>query len=447
MLSNPDRRVVAQDDKLSGLAVLLDEHRALTAFREAWPQHRLQALTTTYLRYKPGVRCLAGYVAQTPDGPLLMHAKAYTADEYARVPISAATSASTGSTSAPCSLEDQCIAAWMFPTDRSLKGLSDLASAKVRAKWLRKRLPDQPALWCAQLTTLRYKPERRYVGKLTATHGADAVVKVYDPWDFDNAWRAAKTVQAWTVREPLIVSQPLGRSKDRRFIVSQWLVGEPLSEFLPGADYSAHHLQQVGAALAEFHQQAPGHLARVAREDEAMAVLAAANAAAWLCPDRAQRLRRLASRTAAELLAEPTELGPIHGDFSVDQVLVTAQGVGIIDYDQTRVGDPAADFGTFIAQLEHDEICGLLPAGRAAEIANALSDGYCRHSGCVQPIQTDLYVAAGLLRLATQSFRNRLAEWPTHIEKVLLRAESSFRTHARRKRVAISMEAGGGFDA
>jgi hypothetical protein len=40
--------------------------------------------------------------------------------------------------------------------------------------------------------------------------------KSYDPWDFENAWRAAKAVQTWTVREPLVVSQPLGRSKGRR---------------------------------------------------------------------------------------------------------------------------------------------------------------------------------------------------------------------------------------
>jgi hypothetical protein len=93
----------------------------------------------------------------------------------------------------------------------------------------------------------------------------------------------------------------------------------------------------------------------------------------------------LAPRIAAELLAEPAEQRPIHGDFSADQVLVAAHGIGIIDYDQTRLGDPAADFGTFIARLEHNEVCGALPAGRAGEIAEALSDGYCHQARCAQP--------------------------------------------------------------
>jgi aminoglycoside phosphotransferase (APT) family kinase protein len=176
-------------------------------------------------------------------------------------------------------------------------------------------------------------------------------------------------------------------------------------------------------------------------------VLVAANAAAWLCPDLAQRLRRLATRIAAELLAVPAAQRPIHGDFSADQVLVAARGIGIIDYDQTRLGDPAADFGTFIAQLERNEVCGTLPAGRAGEIAEALSDGYCRQARCAPSFQTDLYVAAGLMRLAPHGFRNRLADWPTHIENVLQRAERFFRAYSRRARVATPIGAGGRFGA
>lgn len=443
MLLNSDRRVVNQDGLLSGLALLLNEERLLSVLNRAWPQHRFETLSTTYLNYKPSVRCLAGYLGQTSDGPLLLHAKAYTAEEYGRVrPIAEAKADVTSSP--PCLLDDQCAAVWRFPADRKLVGLADLASPERRARWLRKRFPNEPALWGADLETLRYKPERRYVGKLTATDRSAVLVKAYDPWDFENAWRAAKAIQTWPVRGPLVVSEPLGRSKGRRIIVSQWLVGQPLDKGLSGSDFTAHRLREVGAALAELHRPGRGHLAQASREGAAMAVLAAANAAAWLCPDLAQRLRRLAPRIAAELLAGPALQRPVHGDFSADQVLVAANGIGIIDYDQARLGDPAADFGTFIAQLEHNEVCGTLPAGRAGEIAEALMGGYCHQARCAQPDQTDLYVAAGLLRIAPHGFRNRLAGWPTHIEGVLQRAERFFRTHSRRLRVAMPTGAGGG---
>jgi hypothetical protein len=132
-------------------------------------------------------------------------------------------------------------------------------------------------------------------------------------------------------------------------------------------------------------------------------------------------------------LAAPVEQRPIHGDFSADQVLVAAHGIGIIDYDQTRVGDPAADFGTFIARLEYSHLSGGLSGGRVGEIADALSDGYRHQAQCTQPSQTDLYVAAGLLRLAPHSFRTRHADWPTHIEQVAQRAEQRFKDHSRHR--------------
>jgi aminoglycoside phosphotransferase (APT) family kinase protein len=437
MLSDPDRQVVARDPALPGLALLLDQDRARDALQSLWPDHHMDRLATTYLKYKPGTSCLVGYLAVTPDGPLSLYVKAHTPHQYAQIHADRATVA-TGKAAvlSPRRLDEQCIALWRFPDDRKLTGLAGLAWPETRARWLRKRLPDDPALWSAHLEPLRYKPERRYVGKLMVTDRPQALVKVYDPRDFDPAWWAAKAVKTWTVREPLLVSQPLARAKSQRIIVSRWLAGQPLNEWLLGTEFTAHRIREVGAALAELHRQAPGYLVQVAREDEAMAVLAAANAAAWLCPDLAPRLRGLATRIAAELLAAPAEQRPIHGDFSADQVLVAARGIGIIDYDQTRLGDPAADFGTFIARLEWNEVCGALPAGRAGEIADALSDGYCCQAQCIQPSQTDLYVAAGLLRLAPHSFRTRHADWPTHVEQVTQRAEQHFRDHYQRRQAA-----------
>ncbi|MDZ7622275.1 MAG: aminoglycoside phosphotransferase family protein [Candidatus Competibacteraceae bacterium] len=439
MLSNPDRQVVAREPALPGMALLLDNDHALGVLQARWPDQRIERLTTGYLKYKPGTSCLVGYLADTSDGPLPLHARAYTARQYAKIRAAEAEEIR----SAYCRLDDQFTAFWRFPVDRKVAGLAGLASPEARARLLRDLLPDEPEWWAARLETLRYKPERRYVGKLTVDDRPKAIIKVYDEADFRNAWRAARTVETFATRERLAVSAPLGCSNEQRIIVSQWLAGEPLSELLP--DCSAHRLREVGAALAEFHRQAPGYLVQVAREDEAMAVLAAANAAAWLCPDLAPRLRGLATRIAAELLAEPVEQCPIHGDFSADQVLVAAQGIGIIDYDQTRVGDPAADFGTFIARLEYSHLSGGLPEGRVGEIADALGDGYCHQARCAQPSQTDLYVAAGLLRLAPHSFRTRHADWPTHIEQVAQRAERRFRDHSRHRQ-AVHQVAGRSID-
>jgi Ser/Thr protein kinase RdoA (MazF antagonist) len=172
-------------------------------------------------------------------------------------------------------------------------------------------------------------------------------------------------------------------------------------------------------------------------------VLLAANAAAWLHPALADPLRELAQRVAAQLLAEPATESTIHGDFNAEQVLWDADGIGIIDYDRACSGDPGADFGSFIARLEYEELAGLLPAGRIEEIGAGLLDGYCHRARCTRPARIELQVAAGLLRLMPHPFRNRDREWPERIEGLLHRADHALRADGRLRTIGPRALGGG----
>lgn len=430
MLSEPDRQVVARDPAVPGLALLLDENRLLECVRDAWPEQPLVSLECRYLRYKPGVNCLAGYVARTAGGPLSCHAKARTAQHHARVRPGDASR-----------LPDELgIVLRRFPDDRELRGLPRLMLPERRSRLLRKVLPEESALWSARPEMLRYKPERRFVARLQGSGGVRALVKLYDEGDLENARRGAA---AFAGREHLKVARQLGRSRRHRLIVSQWLSGRPLDEWLRAPDFDPGRMREVGVALAELHRQTPDGLARPGREDDALAVLAAANAAAWLHPALAERLRELALRVAAQLLAEPTADSAIHGDFNAEQVLWDADGIGIIDYDQVRLGDPAADFGSFIARLEYEEMAALLPAGRIEGIVAGLLDGYCHQARCARPARIELQVAAGLLRLVPHPFRDRERDWPERIEGLLHRAERAWRAHGRPRPVGPRALGGG----
>lgn len=433
MLSNPDRQLVRRDAAVPGLALVLDHDLVLDAVRRVWPEDAVATLTSSYLKYKPGALCLAGYIAHTPHGPLPLYALACSTVQYARVRACRPTAIDTSTaTFAPALLDEHHVALWRFPADRKLVGLPGLAVPELRSRLLRKLLPDEPRLWSARLEILRYKPERRFVGKLVADDRAAAVVKAYDAGDFENAWRAAKTVKGIAAREPLTVSRALGRSRSQRLIVSRWLAGRPLSGLLSAAaGCAAHRIGEVGSALAELHRQGPRHLASIAPEGEAMAVLTAANAAAVLCPALAAKVRELGVRVATELLASANGQCLVHGDFSADQVLVGGDGVAIIDYDRAGLGDPGVDLGSFVAQLERDQVADRLSATRVGEIAGALIDGYCSRARCRRPLHTDLFVAAGLLRLAPHSFRMRHFDWPEQIERVVQRAERVFADHCR----------------
>jgi tRNA A-37 threonylcarbamoyl transferase component Bud32 len=427
MLSDPDRALAARDTALPGLGLVLDTEAILAAVRMAWPDEGILSLETTYLRYKPGTNCLAGYVAHTPRGPLRLQAKAFADARDAVRQASKAVKAGAGA--GICLVDDHRSLLRRFPVDRCLPALATLVDPEARGLLMSAVAPQEPELRTAELETLHYKPERRYVGKLSVDGEARAGVKLYEERDFPAAWRSAKAIRNLPASDRLSVSRALGRSKQQRIIVSRWVSGEPLNAWLRGPAIEPSRIQGIGAALAAFHRQGPATLAPVTREQEAAATFAAAGAVAGLEPRLAHLARRLASRIASGLLSDPALLSAatahrcIHGDFSADQILLDADRIAIIDYDQAGAGDPAADLGSFIARLEDDCLAGRLAPGRARQIAADLVQGYCRECGCARPARTVLYVAAGLLRLAPEAFRRRECDWPERIEQTLRRVE------------------------
>ncbi|WP_296807414.1 aminoglycoside phosphotransferase family protein [Thiocapsa sp.] len=421
MLLDPDRALAARDIALPGLGFVLDSEAILAAVRMAWPDEGIASLETIYVRYKPGTNCLAGYLAHTPSGPLRFQAKTF-ADARDAV-HQARKGAKAGMGAGICLIEEHRSLLRRFPVDRRLPALAALVDPDARGLLMSALAQEEPELRTAELETLHYKPERRYVGKLSVDGEARAIVKLYEERDFPNAWRSAKAIRDFPASERLSVSRAMGRSKQQRIILSRWIRGVPLNAWLRGPTREPCPMQQVGAALAAFHRQAPGALAPVMREQEAMAPLAAARAVGELEPRLAPPAQRLASRIASALLSAPLQHRCVHGDFSADQILLDADRVAIIDYDQAGAGDPAADLGSFIARLEDDCLAGRLASVRAEEIAADLIQGYCHECGCAPPARTDLYVAAGLLRLAPEAFRRRECDWPERIEQTLLRVE------------------------
>lgn len=416
MISESDRQLVARDPAVPGLPLLLDEARLLVCLRELWPDQPLQSLECTYLRYKPGINCLAGYIAYTSGAALVFQAKARTVQHHSLV--------RPDETS--WLLAEACIVLRRFPDDRELRGLSRLMRQESRPQLLRKILPEDPALWSALPELLRYKPGRRFVARLKGANGESAFVKLYDKGDFENARKGAV---AFASREHLKIARQLGRSRRHRVIVSQWLNGRPLDEWLREPDFNPDRARDVGIALAELHRQTSNALIRPGREDAALSVLVAVNAAAWLHPALAERLQETALQVAAQLLSGPVMETTIHGDFNAEQVLWATDGVSIIDYDQACLGDPAADFGSFIARLEYEELTGLLPAGRIDGISTSLLDGYCSRARCDRPARIPIQIAASLLRLLPHPFRDRDRDWPGRMEGLLERAEQVLRAH------------------
>ena len=103
--------------------------------------------------------------------------------------------------------------------------------------------------------------------------------------------------------------------------------------------------------------------------------------------------------------------------------MVDGERAGVIDVDDAVAGDPAADLGWFVSQIERDVLNGLLPPGRIEEATEALLAGYGVVATCCDPARIRLYVAAGLLHRSIYPFWSRKSDWPAGMAAMLERAE------------------------
>jgi aminoglycoside phosphotransferase (APT) family kinase protein len=132
--------------------------------------------------------------------------------------------------------------------------------------------------------------------------------------------------------------------------------------------------------------------------------------AAGLLPEAGPRLAALARRLTDALAATPADPGPIHGDFSADQVVMAEGAACLIDWDRAGTGDRGADLGSALARLVADRIVDGAPSERTSDAAAALLEGYAARRAL--PPSVEAQRLAHLTLLMTEPFRRQVPDWP-----------------------------------
>lgn len=421
MLSPADAALAARDPAIPGLATLLDSEAFAATLRSAVPAVEIGAVTPTYVRYKPGTNCLVAYRLNLPTGPALVYARAYSAalrDKLAHADRLRERPGSLGI--GGIALAPQAIAIYCWPYDRELPALTQLERSSRRNRLFAEICPSRPDLGESQLVTLRYRPERRYVGRLQGTPGNDALLKLYCVGDYAQA-RAASA--AFRATGSLRLATPLGYDDETRAIMFPWLPGIALAERLWGKANAPDALRTTGAALAALHHQTAG----VPRRSNAplAALAASASALTTLCPELSARIRRLYTKLEAMLREQSVVPRPIHGDFYADQVLLDDDRATLLDLDNAHWGDPAADLGTFMAHLRRAAVLGKGTLYEATTLGEAIYEGYAAYAPPPDLARVRGYTAIGLLQLAPEPFRYRARNWPAQVATLVAAAEDA----------------------
>lgn len=413
MLSSADATLVARDPAIPGLALLLDPEAFAAALRAALPQAKLGPAEPHYVRYKPGTNCLVAYQVNLPVGPTRIYARAYAAelsDKLANVQPLHDQPGALGV--GGLALAEPRIAVYSWPHDRELPALTHLGKRRRRARLLTELCPTREDLSEAALIHLRYRPERRYVARLVGGAQGDALLKLYCTRDYEPARAAAASFRS---SGPLEVVRPLGCSDAARALLFPWRPGASLASLLADEARAPAALRLTGAALAALHAQSGAGLPQTRRDTPLVDLAAAAATITTICPELSPRVRWLTAQLARYLQAQPMRLRPLHGDFYADQVLVGANYATLLDLDNARWGEPAADLGAFVAHLWRAAALGHETSAKAVLLAEALYAGYAELATLPSQAQIRRYSALSLLRLAPEPFRYRALNWPDQV--------------------------------
>lgn len=424
MLNPDDAELCRRDFGLPGLALLLDPQSLAEAIQEAAPTTEIRGIRATYLRYKPGVSCLAAYGLTVDGREILIHAHACMAGDWEKY------SKLTGPEEVPGLLGPgrmlwprEGIVVTAFPNDRKLKALRRLADPEGLVRVLAHLdSPEDP--YRATLRVMSYKPERRLVARVETDGRPWAVLRVYTEAAYETCRRNATAFQS-TGR--LRLARFLGRSAWQQTLGMEFLPGRALDSMISGSEFAGPQVMApVAEALAELHAQRDVQLGVAESSKVSGALTELATWVASICPSIAERAKRLAVALAAALIERVADLGVIHGDFYASQVLLggDAEGrVGLLDLDEACSGEPCADLGNFSAHLESDAIRGHVPAERVGPLVEVLNTSYAAASGAPLSPRIALHTAAALFRLAPHPFRRRERGWPELTDRIVRRAE------------------------
>ena len=416
MLQPADEELIMRDSVLGAtLGLLLDEAAFTAVLQARLPTVTFSSLRVVYVRYKPQTNCLVSYRVAIDGNELDVYAKGYESSEFVKAfsgPEDAAFALGGGA----FSLRDTAVVVFFFPYDQELRALKRLQppESKFRKTFLRRLLPNHTHLSKGQIQTLGYKPGRRFAGHLSdSSDEPAALIKIYHGRDFHKAARAT----VFHSDGPLRIASLLGRSDAQHTLAFEWFSGRALKALRDQPTITIN-LELTGEALARLHAQSPPRLRQQRKVGGALEETA--NGLEALVPHELGKARSLAREINHRLANTTAQKSSIHGDFRANHVLVTDEGIALLDLDKAAYGDPISDLGNFLAHLELQPLFGEMNTAQLEAERTALLAGYEKQSEhSVSRDVLKIHTAAALMQLTHDPFRYRQPAWAARTSAIL----------------------------
>ena len=387
-----------------------------------WPGHEVAAVDLQRLFWTPGQERAAlyelrfGAPTEAPVQAVVTFAegKRALAKVYARHYSGDATSSDKRPRPALFLPDHRCLVEF-FPNDWRLPSLARLTSPGEMLPILVAALGNEaePHQWRCDVSVLKYRPHNRCVllYKVRAPDSDDrreVVGKVYK-----NATKAAKTyakqrrLHAAAADRGLTIPRPLALVDELNLVLMDRVRGasmqnllhmnadpEPMARTAAAALATLHSLPFEGSDVRGF----PHLLMRYRKQVDCLRLVA---------PDLAAEIDNLVSRIERwEGECAPVAPCLIHGDYTLDQLLLGDGGVAIVDLDSIGPGDPAIDVGSFMAKCRTN---AQLMGEKRAELPEYFLAEYLARAGAGSGFaeRAQVYCSLKFVRKAVRAFLSK----------------------------------------
>jgi Ser/Thr protein kinase RdoA (MazF antagonist) len=189
--------------------------------------------------------------------------------------------------------------------------------------------------------------------------------------------------------------------------VQTWVGGPPFAS--PAAAAA-----EAGEVLARLHGESSAVLRSLPPVGQLDIAAASARLVAQIAPALRPRLDRLLRRLEATM---PVGLAPVtaHGDFNSRQLIDSAHGLVVTDFDSMCTAPAAIDIATYLSYLVRGDESDL---PRAFELLDPLLEGYGE-----RPQELSWYLATMILRRSPRPFRYQDEHWPERVEQMVAATE------------------------
>lgn len=286
------------------------------------------------------------------------------------------------------------------------------------------------------VTTIRYRPGQRHVLRYDAARSEPTqavIAKLHRPGGATSSASVAAAVAALLAgRDPgARAAFPSAEVADDGVVLYRFVDGLPLAWHLARREGElAHLLARAGGLLRLLHDEAGSIAASLperGHDAEVFATRRACEHVDVLLPPVGSAIVELLTRASDTLARLPAELpGFSHGDYKADHLLVSGDGMTLIDFDSCARAEPAHDLGKFLADLRFRLVDHGQPGSSAAQ--ERFLEGYGLAGTSPRLARARVYEAILLVKLSARRLRVDDPAWPTRTSTMVAEADRVLRS-------------------